>query len=609
MQPLQCSRTIVLCSAAWERLRYWMDDERGHCVPVDHTGVEAVANLGRQAPEVAAPTPVNGHRSPDSRYDRHRSGTRADSLTYAALDLGTNNCRLLVARPRGRGSASSTRSRESSGSARGWAPAARAPDAAIGRTIEALKVCAAKMAARGVTHARRHRDRSLPRADNCAEFVGRVRRRPDLEIEIISITRRRACLAGCAPLLMAEPRRVLAFDIGGGSTEVGCLELVRQRSVRVAHRVRPIPSRRRGRAGRAPWHRQHLARDLRGDGLKTTRHDGGLRAAAEMARPHRGTSSRCSARQEPSPRLRRASRACRATTAPGSTALVDFATIDRISVMTPRRHGAWPARRHPLHRAERADLVVAGCAILEAIRRALPRRPPPDRRSRSARGHSARPDGGDGRVAGTPGPVQLERAAPQAGRLRTGRRWPSRSPAGEIVEEDAPFPRSAGSQRQLNDPYVAGPSARAIAPAPPSSCGARRPFQLLGPGQRVIDLGAAPGGWAQVAAAKVGLPKEGKGAGDRHRSPAIAPIPGVEFTRDGLPRRGCAGPSSRPCSAAPPMSCISDMAAPATGHKKHRSPEDHRAGRVGPSISPARCWRPAAPSSPRCFRAARKARC
>ena len=51
-----------------------MDDERGHRVPVDHTGVEAVANLGRQAPEVAAPTPVNGHRSPDSRYDFDRSG-------------------------------------------------------------------------------------------------------------------------------------------------------------------------------------------------------------------------------------------------------------------------------------------------------------------------------------------------------------------------------------------------------------------------------------------------------------------------------------------------------------------------------------------------------
>ena len=221
MQPLQCSRTIVLCSAAWERLRYWMDDERGHCVPVDHTGVEAVANLGRQAPEVAAPTPVNGHRSPDSRYDRHRSGTRADSLTYAALDLGTNNCRLLVARPspgrlpRGRRLLANRQARR--GTRRDRAGSRTPPPDAPSRRSS----LPCQMEARGVTRARLIATEACRAAENGAEFIARVRERRGLELEIVDReTEAHLAVAGCAALADRAREGALLFDIGGGSSEL-----------------------------------------------------------------------------------------------------------------------------------------------------------------------------------------------------------------------------------------------------------------------------------------------------------------------------------------------------------------------------------------------------
>src|SRR3990172_11505072 len=92
------------------------------------------------------------------------------------------------------------------------------------RTIEALKVCASKIRRRSVTHARSVATEACRRAGNCNSFVGRVREETGIEIEIIS-TGEEAQLAfkGCAPLLDLARSRALAFDIGGGSTELGWL--------------------------------------------------------------------------------------------------------------------------------------------------------------------------------------------------------------------------------------------------------------------------------------------------------------------------------------------------------------------------------------------------
>ena len=70
-------------------------------------------------------------------------------------------------------------------------------------------------------------------------------------------------------------------------------------------------------------------------------------------------------------------------------------------------------------------------------------------------------------------------------------------------------------ERQLNDPCVRGPNARAIAAAPPQDPGAGRQVSLSGAGARVVDLGCAPGGWCQVAVARVNAlgEKSGKKVG------------------------------------------------------------------------------------------------
>ena len=146
----------------------------------------------------------------------------------AALDLGTNNCRLLIARASGAGyriiDAFSRIVRLGEGMTRSGVLA----DDAMGRTIEALKVCASKISRRGVTHGRSVATEACRRAANCDHFLARVQAETGLNIEIIS-TAEEAQLAfrGCSPLLSARQPRALVFDIGGGSTETGLAASVR----------------------------------------------------------------------------------------------------------------------------------------------------------------------------------------------------------------------------------------------------------------------------------------------------------------------------------------------------------------------------------------------
>lgn len=150
----------------------------------------------------------------------------------AALDLGTNNCRLLIARPAREGfrviDAFSRIVRLGEGLSR----SDRLRDDAMARTVQALKVCRSKMERRGVNIARAVATEACRRADNCDEFLARVESEAGLRIEIISPKEEaRLALAGCAPLLAPEVPHALVFDIGGGSTEMIWIELIRGRPV------------------------------------------------------------------------------------------------------------------------------------------------------------------------------------------------------------------------------------------------------------------------------------------------------------------------------------------------------------------------------------------
>lgn len=140
---------------------------------------------------------------------------------FAALDLGTNTCRLLVARPVGSGfRVIDAFSRIVRLGERVAATGELAPDA-MGRAAEALEVCASKLRRRAVTHFRGVATEACRKARNGNEFLDRVFQHTGIGLEIIA-PREEAelALASCAPLLDPRQRYAVLFDIGGGSTEV-----------------------------------------------------------------------------------------------------------------------------------------------------------------------------------------------------------------------------------------------------------------------------------------------------------------------------------------------------------------------------------------------------
>ena len=145
---------------------------------------------------------------------------------YGALDLGTNNCRLLVARPSRRGffviDAFSRIIKLGEGVSRSGVLS----EDAISRTIDALKVCSSKMARRGVTRSRLVATEACRIAKNGPDFIARVKRETGLALEIIGReTEARLAVSGCASLIDKQSDYALIFDIGGGSSEFVWLNL------------------------------------------------------------------------------------------------------------------------------------------------------------------------------------------------------------------------------------------------------------------------------------------------------------------------------------------------------------------------------------------------
>jgi len=164
--------------------------------------------------------------------DRGRGGKPSGPVSepYGALDLGTNNCRLLIARPTGSGlqvvDAFSRIVRLGEGLGR----SGHLKDAAMDRTIEALRVCANKLKWHDVGPRRLIATEACRLALNGTEFIARVKDEIGLELEIITReTEARLAASGAEPLIEKEARSAVVFDIGGGSTEVMWMEAEGQR--------------------------------------------------------------------------------------------------------------------------------------------------------------------------------------------------------------------------------------------------------------------------------------------------------------------------------------------------------------------------------------------
>jgi exopolyphosphatase/guanosine-5'-triphosphate,3'-diphosphate pyrophosphatase len=146
---------------------------------------------------------------------------------YAALDLGTNNCRLLVAAPtQGGGFRVVDSFSRIVRLGEGLAASGRLSDAAMDRAVSALAACAEKLSRRPVRGFHAVATEACRRAANGAAFLARVEAETGLRPRVIS-AREEAELAmeSCAPLLEEGDRRALLFDIGGGSTEIAWIRV------------------------------------------------------------------------------------------------------------------------------------------------------------------------------------------------------------------------------------------------------------------------------------------------------------------------------------------------------------------------------------------------
>jgi len=141
--------------------------------------------------------------------------------SYAALDLGTNNCRLLIARPAAEGFVVVDAFSRIVRLGEGLAATGKLSDAAMDRAVSALSVCADKLRRRRVSLVRSVATEACRRAANGREFVQRVYRETGIALEIITPEQEaRLAVLGCHALLEPGEGSALVFDIGGGSTEL-----------------------------------------------------------------------------------------------------------------------------------------------------------------------------------------------------------------------------------------------------------------------------------------------------------------------------------------------------------------------------------------------------
>ncbi|KLN60251.1 exopolyphosphatase [Kiloniella spongiae] len=146
---------------------------------------------------------------------------RTDNNVYAAIDLGTNNCRLLVARSSRKNFRVLDTFSRIVRLGEGLSQTGNLSEEAMRRTLSALKICTSKLKRRGVTKLRCVATEACRRAANGDDFIKRVKKETGLDLEIIDNSEEASlAIMGCAPLLDPDLPEALIFDIGGGSTEV-----------------------------------------------------------------------------------------------------------------------------------------------------------------------------------------------------------------------------------------------------------------------------------------------------------------------------------------------------------------------------------------------------
>ena len=291
---------------------------------------------------------------------------RSHGPAFAAVDLGTNNCRLLVGTPTQGGFRVLDSYSRVVRLGEGLQQSGQLSADAMDRAVEALQACADRLAKRPVNGLRSIATEACRRASNAGEFVERVARQTGLHLDVIS-TREEARLAleSCAPLLAGEGRRGLLFDIGGGSTELVWVRVaVGRRPELVGTLSMPV--------GVVGLSEQYGAAAFTATGFAAMVADVTARLQA-FEHVHRITGE-----------LRRGGVQLLGTSGTVTTLAGEFLALDRYrrmqvdgqvlsraaaqgAVLALRAMGREQLAAHPCVGAERVDFVLPGCAIYTAI--------------------------------------------------------------------------------------------------------------------------------------------------------------------------------------------------------------------------------------------------
>ena len=174
--------------------------------------------MAQSVASAPAPSPQQRHQPAPDRPPERRVPPRH---TYGALDLGTNNCRLLIARPVDGGFTVVDAFSRIVRLGEGLSRTGKLSDDAMDRAVGALSVCGDKLRRRNVSLSRSVATEACRRAENGAEFVDRVRSETGIVLDVIDPQEEaRLAVLGCHKLLEPGDGPALIFDIGGGSTEL-----------------------------------------------------------------------------------------------------------------------------------------------------------------------------------------------------------------------------------------------------------------------------------------------------------------------------------------------------------------------------------------------------
>lgn len=350
------------------------------------------ANVGHQPAEAASdrfadksgPVSDNQPSAPAASHAQPNAARHAYPVgdAYAALDLGTNNCRLLVAVPTRPGNfrvvdAFSRIVRLGEG----FGTTGRLSDAAMDRAIEALKVCRDKLYARPIQRARLIATEACRSALNGEEFLARVSAETGLKLEVVDReTEARLAVSGCSSLVDRTAKSIILFDIGGGSSEIALVDSQNHRGGRLANHIRAWTSLPVGVVTMAEkFGGEHVNHEKFNDMV-----DYALNLLHNHGDPDLMASSVFGDKGVNGDDFHLIGTSGTVTTLAGIH--LDLPRYDRRRVdglwMSSRQIDAintkllnWTFEQRSANACigtDRADLVLAGCAILEAIRKAWP---------------------------------------------------------------------------------------------------------------------------------------------------------------------------------------------------------------------------------------------